>query len=248
MYRISLSRPGFATTLAPEILLAEEENRPLREELAALVADRERLEAVDAEKAADRKVLAGLLQEKEELFAALGRERSLAKNREGPFVVTVAIKDRFVECVVAGSDSVEDLKKKVLVANEKSYVPGPDPAAQAFVQDIPEHFFISCEGVELNFEGPPRTLRDLGIVSDSSLKVDYYAQIFVKLLTGQTGTFGVYGSTTIESLKNRIFFAEGLPPDQQRFEGKQLEEGLTLFDYGIMNLSFLHLVLRLRGD
>ena len=81
----------------------------------------------------------------------------------------------------------------------------------------------------------------------SSLKVDYYAQIFVKLPTGQTGRFSVYGSTTIESLKNRILFAEGLPPDQQRFEGKQLE-GLTLFNYGILNLSFFHLVLRLRGD
>jgi Ubiquitin family len=81
------------------------------------------------------------------------------------------------------------------------------------------------------------------VLAFSSLKVDYYAQIFVKLPTGQTGRFSVYGSTTIESLKNRILFAEGLPPDQQRFEGKQLEEGLTLFDYGILNL-----VLRLRGD
>jgi hypothetical protein len=195
-------------------------------------------------------VLAGLLQEKEALFAALGRERSLAKYRDSPFVVTVAIKDRFVECIVAGSDSVEDLKKKVLVANEKSYVPGPAPAAQAFVQDIPEYFFISYEGVQLDFKGPPRTLRDLGIVSESLLKVDYRGQIFVKLLTGRTRTLDVCGSTTIENLKNRIFFAEGLPPGEQRiiFAGMQLEEGLTLFDYGMHKESTIHLVLRLYGD
>lgn len=56
-------------------------------------------------------------------------------------------------------------------------------------------------------------------------------------------------SETVECLKQKIYTAEGIPPDQQRliYAGRQLEDGLTLGSYSIVPDSTVHLVLRLRG-
>jgi ubiquitin C len=105
-----------------------------------------------------------------------------------------------------------------------------------------------------------RTLQDYNIQMDSTLQLvltlkgggldgEGSKQIFIKTLQGKTITLDVSDSDKIGDIKDKIRDIEGIPSDQQRlvFNGKQLEDGNTIADYGIQADSSIHLVLRLRG-
>nr|ACM09453.1 Ubiquitin-like protein 1 [Salmo salar] len=66
-----------------------------------------------------------------------------------------------------------------------------------------------------------------------------HIQVFLKNDKGQTVT----------QFKAKVQNKEGVPANQQRLihEGKQLDDDKKLEDYGVRNLSTIHLTLRLRG-
>ena len=74
--------------------------------------------------------------------------------------------------------------------------------------------------------------------------------IIVKSLSGKEILLEYSGpSEPISNIKETIQNKEGIPPDQQRliYQGRQLDDDLTVGDYGIKDGVVLHLILRLRG-
>lgn len=85
-----------------------------------------------------------------------------------------------------------------------------------------------------------------------TFKVVYYSykmQIFVKAATGKTTTLDVEEAETVENVMAKINDKEDIAVDQQKlvYEGKTLEKGKTLKDYGITNEATIHVAVRQKG-
>eukprot|EP01084_Bolivina_argentea_P159025 276980_1 len=85
--------------------------------------------------------------------------------------------------------------------------------------------------------------------SHKSQKSSWTGKIFFKLITGTVITVNVKSTDSIQNIKMRIADQEKISPEQQiiMFDGKELEDRITLSDYGIQNETMLRLVLKLRG-
>jgi hypothetical protein len=76
------------------------------------------------------------------------------------------------------------------------------------------------------------------------LPVDHDIAIHVTFLSGKTITLDVKANDTINNVKAKTQEKEGIPPKQQRltFDGLELVNDATLFDYNIQQGSTLHCV------
>ncbi|XP_029618957.1 ubiquitin-like protein ISG15 [Salmo trutta] len=126
---------------------------------------------------------------------------------------------------------------------------------------IKQHFGVAMErqrlsgvnGNNISLSDDSKTLSDYGLHSGSKLTLlitePTHIQVFLKNEKGQTHTYEVVSGETVTQFKAKVQNKEGVPANQQRLihEGKQLDDGKKLEDYGVRNLSTIHLTLRLRG-
>ncbi|KAL6466036.1 hypothetical protein MHYP_G00261690 [Metynnis hypsauchen] len=106
-------------------------------------------------------------------------------------------------------------------------------------------------GLQARLENELTPLSSFGLSSGSAvmLLLLRQLQVFVKNHENLTTTYDVTEEETVDELLRKIYNKEKIPADQQRliFNGKQLEAGRKLKEYGIVNGSTIYLVLRLRG-
>nr|XP_023689130.1 polyubiquitin-like isoform X2 [Paramormyrops kingsleyae] len=96
-----------------------------------------------------------------------------------------------------------------------------------------------------------RTLAEYGVRSGSTVIVLVTEpgpiQVFLKTEKGVTHTYEITPGETVSEFKRKVFNKEHVAVDQQRliYEGRQMEDGKKLEDYGVKNESTIFLILRL---
>ena len=149
--------------------------------------------------------------------------------------IKILIKKKFIGKIITlevmSSDTIENIKKLIEEKEEVSI----------------ENQILYLDKKELDNKN---TLAYYNIKNEMSLELMWFFQLFFKTLTGKTITLdGLNLLNTIGYIKEKIQDKEGIPPELQRliFNGKQMEDNKTLFDYNIQKSSTISLVMRLRG-
>ena len=131
---------------------------------------------------------------------------------------------------VEESDTFENVKNKLFV---KTGTP-------------PEQQFLVVDGKEFD-DG--RTLGDCNIKNESTMHLlERYIQIFVKSQTGKTLNLKVEPRSSIADVKTEIQDNNGIPAELQHlfFDGNEMVDSRTLYDYRINKGSTLDLILKRR--
>ena len=144
----------------------------------------------------------------------------------------------------AASKTKGILAGKFILARGELYATSECFSCNEYVPDEPVSFPLTWEhfsaGVSASFD-PPEGFKD---------DDDDYFPIRIKTLTGKQMEQYVSPSDSVEALK-MIIREKAIPGplDQLRLihEGRQMEEGCLLSDYGIEKFSVVRVVLKLRG-
>ncbi|KAK7172791.1 hypothetical protein R3I93_002804 [Phoxinus phoxinus] len=151
---------------------------------------------------------------------------------------------------------------KLMGGDEKPLVVNGNATVGELKQLISQHFNepphrlkLSIDnGHRISLEDDSKTLSSYGLHSGSVTVVSLIItnrpfQVFVKNEEGQTKTYDVDVSETVDQLQDKISRKESVPKDQFRmiYKGKQLEAGKRLQDYGITSGSTIYMTLRLRA-
>ena len=154
--------------------------------------------------------------------------------KAGNVTIQVKLAEKVITLTVNYSDTIENVKAMI---NDEEHVP-------------PNQQTLNFAGMQLQDDF---TLSDYGIHNESTLylsvKIKPGVQIYVKTWTGKVITLKYEVMNTIEYLKEMIQDKEGIPLDQQilSFDGIQLKDEHTLFDYHIQKGSTLDLTSESHG-
>jgi tetratricopeptide (TPR) repeat protein/ubiquitin len=147
-----------------------------------------------------------------------------------------------IELSVYQIDSIGKVKRAI---EEKEGIPADQQRLIHAGKQLEDHRTL------LSYNVPPNGILHLVLrLRTSEASVDGRFQVLVKTLTGKTIAIEARSEETIYDIKSKILDQEGIPTDQQRlfFTGRQLEDGLTVKDYGIQNNATIHLFLRLSSN
>ncbi|KAL0979329.1 hypothetical protein UPYG_G00183710 [Umbra pygmaea] len=154
---------------------------------------------------------------------------------------------------------IMELTITLLNGTSSRLVVSPQTTVGSLKSEINRHLGIATavqrlsavNGNTISLSDDSRTLSDYGLHSGSKVMVliTAHIQVFLKNEKGQTHTYDVLPGETVTEFKAKVQNKEGVPANQQRliYEGRQLDDGKTLEDYGVRNESTIHLTLRLRG-
>jgi hypothetical protein len=154
--------------------------------------------------------------------------------------------------------------KQTICVSEKSPLPQKywNIEVDSLVNPLTQTLFLICDPIQTSSQADQSPEVDQfplarttsnpsrsSLLADASIDDEPKMDLYIQTLQGKRLKIVVEPSSTIEEVKQKIYYEEGVPVNQQGliFANKPLEDDMTLSDYNIQKESTIYMVLRLRG-